>query len=78
MIRRILPLFLIAAFVIACTTNKITGRSQFTLLPEAELQQMAVAEYQSFLTSNKVVASNTSKDAEMVNRVGSENCGRHQ
>lgn len=70
MIRRILPLFLIAAFVIACTTNKITGRSQFTLLPEAELQQMAVAEYQSFLTSNKVVASNTSKDAEMVNRVG--------
>lgn len=70
MIRSILSLFLVAAIIIACSTNKITGRSQFTLLPEAELQQMALTEYQTFLSSNKVVASSSSRDADMVNRIG--------
>lgn len=70
MIRKLLFVFVIAAIAIACSTNRITGRSQFKLLPEAELQQMAVAEYQSFLTSNKVVSSSNNRDAEMVNRVG--------
>lgn len=70
MIRNLLLLFVVAAVAIACSTNAITGRSQFKLLPEAELQQMAVAEYQSFLSSAKVVASSNNRDAEMVNRVG--------
>jgi len=70
MIRNLLLLFIVAAIAIACSTNAITGRSQFKLLPETELQQMAVSEYQTFLTSNKVVSSSTNRDAEMVNRVG--------
>ncbi|MDX1955599.1 MAG: M48 family metallopeptidase, partial [Chitinophagaceae bacterium] len=40
------------------------------LLPETELQTMATAEYSQFLSANKVVATNVSKDAEMVKRVG--------
>lgn len=65
-------LFIITASVIAvsCSNNSVTGRSQFKLLPEDQLQQMAVTEYQTFLSANKVVTASTNRDAEMVNRVG--------
>ena len=55
---------------IACSRNAVTGRNQLSLIPEAQLQQMAVGEYQSFLSTNKVVSSSNNKDAEMVKRVG--------
>lgn len=58
-------------FIMACTTNAITGRSQLSLVSESTLQQEAVTQYKSFLTSNKVVSSTNNKDAEMVKRVGS-------
>ncbi len=70
MIRTIVALFIFSGFVIACSKNSITGRSQFKLLPESELQGMATQQYQQFLSSNKVVAASASKDAEMVVRVG--------
>lgn len=54
----------------ACTRNAITGRNQLSLISESTLQQEAVAQYQSFLSQNKIVSANTSKDAEMVRRVG--------
>ncbi|HSV09619.1 MAG TPA: M48 family metallopeptidase [Hanamia sp.] len=57
-------------FLAACTTNKITGRSQLSLVPESTLQQEAVTQYQTFLSQNKVVSSSANKDAEMVKRVG--------
>ncbi len=69
MIRIILSLFLITG-VISCSKNALTGKSQFTLLPESQLQTMASQEYVQFLSSNKVVASSANKDAEMVKRVG--------
>lgn len=56
--------------VISCTKNPITQRRQFKLLPESTLQSMAAGEYQQFLSQNKVVTSNTNRDAEMVRRVG--------
>src|ERR1043165_3296935 len=59
------------ALVIACTQNKITGRSQLSLVSESQLQQMAQTEYKQFLSESKVVSSSQSKDAEMVRRVGS-------
>ncbi len=69
--KRIIAFFLVAATItVSCTRNPLTGKSQFTLLPEAELQSMAQQEYTQFLTTNKVVATTTSKDAEMVRRVG--------
>jgi len=55
----------------ACSHNAVTGRKQLSLIPESQLQQMAVAEYQTFLTQNNVVNNAGSKDAEMVKRVGS-------
>ncbi|MEO8961392.1 MAG: M48 family metallopeptidase [Ginsengibacter sp.] len=57
-------------FIVGCTTNAITGRSQLSLVSEASLQSEAVQQYKSFLSENKVVSSNTNKDAEMVKRVG--------
>ena len=65
-------LFLLAAipFAQACTTNAVTGRKQLQLFPESTLQAEAVSQYQSFLSENKVVSQNNSRDAEMVRRVG--------
>lgn len=54
----------------ACTRNAITGRKQASLFPEATLRQQALTEYRSFLSQNKTISENTSKDAEMVRRVG--------
>ncbi|SEV93723.1 Peptidase family M48 [Chitinophaga sp. YR573] len=58
------------AFMMACARVPITGRSQLNLIPESTMQSMALQEYQTFLTTNKTVSSATSKDAEMVKRVG--------
>lgn len=70
MIQRITSFFILSALLIACSKNALTGKSQLTLLPESELQTMAIGEYQTFLSSNKVVAASNNRDAEMVKRVG--------
>jgi predicted Zn-dependent protease len=70
MIRRLLSVFTVAAFVIACSKNPLTGKSQLTLVPESEIQAMATQEYQQFLSTNKVVSASNNRDAEMVKRVG--------
>jgi len=67
--KSLLVLIIIPAFI-SCTTNAVTGRKQLSLFPESTLQAEAISQYQSFLSTNKVVSSNTSKDAEMVKRVG--------
>lgn len=68
--KKLVLLFTALSFMIACTTNKVTGRKQLALFGEATLQQEALTQYQSFLSENKVVNSTSNKDAEMVKRVG--------
>lgn len=68
--KRIIFLFFALALVIACSKNVITNRNQLKLFAEETLQQQALTEYQSFLSQNKVLSTNTNKDAEMVKRVG--------
>jgi predicted Zn-dependent protease len=70
MIKKIILSLLIGASVAGCTKNAVTGRSQFKLLPESQLQSMATTQYQEFLSTNKVVSANGNRDAEMVTRVG--------
>jgi len=70
MVRKITSIFLLSAFVIACSKNSITGRNQFKLVPESDLQSMASQQYQQFLSTNAVVSSSNNRDAEMVRRVG--------
>jgi predicted Zn-dependent protease len=69
MMRTITRILILSVFIIACSKNSITGRKQFKLLPESELQNMAASQYQQFLSTNKVVNS-TDRDVEMVRRVG--------
>lgn len=60
---------LITGFLGGCAMNMVTGRNQLSLVPESQLQTMALAEYNTFLTANKVLnASNN--NAAMVDRVG--------
>jgi predicted Zn-dependent protease len=70
MIRTALSIFVIAAFAWSCSTNALTGKQQFTLLPESDVQSMAITQYQEFLSTNKVIASSNNRDVEMVRRVG--------
>ncbi|TXJ29260.1 MAG: M48 family peptidase [Chitinophagaceae bacterium] len=70
MTRITLFVFLLAGGLISCTRNALTGKSQLTLLPESQLQSMALQEYTTFLSSSKVVSPSGNRDAEMVKRVG--------
>ena len=68
--KQILSCLLIISLLISCSTNLVTGRKQLSLVSETELQTVAKQQYQTFLSSNKVVSAGASKDAEMVRRVG--------
>src|SRR6266581_4443690 len=70
MVRTITRILILSSFIIACSKNSITGRKQFKLVPDAELQAMGATQYQQFLATNKVVSNNTDHDVEMVRRVG--------
>jgi predicted Zn-dependent protease len=58
-------------FVVSCQKNPLTGRSQLALVPKADVENMAQQQYRQFLTQSRVVSPNASKDAEMIQRVGS-------
>lgn len=48
MFRRIFALALIVAGVLSCRTVPVTGRSQFILIPNAEMQAMSYQQYDTF------------------------------
>lgn len=70
MTRLFTALFVAISFIVACSTNPLTKKSQLTLLPESELQAMGTQQYQQFLSTNRVVSPSGNRDAEMVRRVG--------
>ncbi|MEJ7912908.1 MAG: M48 family metallopeptidase [Chitinophagaceae bacterium] len=70
MVKQITAFFLVAALIVSCSTNPVTGRRQLKLVPESQLQGMADQEYRKFLSSNRVVNPSSDRDAEMVRRVG--------
>lgn len=68
--KKIVGVTILFVVVIACSRNAITGRKQLQFFNESDIQAMALQEYRTFLTKNKVVATAVNKDAEMVRRVG--------
>ena len=54
----------------SCSRVPITNRKQMNLLPESELQSMALAEYQGFLKQNPSVTGTS--DAQMVKNIGTK------
>lgn len=68
--KKLFSLIIIATFLVNCSTNRVTGRKQLSLVPESQLQMMAAQQYNSFLTENKVLSPSQSKEAAMVQRIG--------
>lgn len=65
-----LIIFFVTTLIAGCSLNLVTGRKQFSLVPESELQMMATSEYNAFLSDHKVLNPSGNSDAAMVNRVG--------
>lgn len=55
----------------SCYTNPVTGRSSVNLVDESTMRTMATQQYATFLSQNPAVPATSSRDAEMVQRVGS-------
>ena len=68
--KKIILYIFIASVLTGCILNKVTGRKQLSLVQESELQLMAVSQYNTFLSENKVLNPGSSKDAALVDRVG--------
>ncbi|MBR9915263.1 MAG: M48 family metallopeptidase [Algicola sp.] len=56
------------ALFLSCATNPFTGKKTLALVPNSQLFPTAFAQYDQFLTENKVVTGTS--DAEMIKRVG--------
>jgi predicted Zn-dependent protease len=69
-VKKILLAVALFSLAVSCTRNAVTGRKQLSLIPESQLQQMALQEYKQFLSQSNVVSNAVNKDAEMVRRVG--------
>lgn len=67
-----LPAFccILALGLSSCSRVPITGRRQLNLVPESTVQQLALTQYTSFLSSNHTVSEGSSTDARMVQTVG--------
>ena len=53
-----ISVLLFVAFILAgCALNLVTGRNQLSLVKESDLRLMAVSQYNTFLTENKVLSS---------------------
>lgn len=68
--KRLFLMIVLAGLLGSCTTNRVTGRKQLSLVPESELQLMATQQYDAFLKENKVINPSQNKDAEMVRNIG--------
>ena len=56
------------ALILSCAINPFTGKKTMALVPNSQLFPTAFAQYDQFLTENKVVTGTS--DAEMITRVG--------
>lgn len=66
--KNILTVLVIFALIFSCATNPFTGKKTMALVPNSQLFPTAFAQYNQFLTDNKVVTGTS--DAEMITRVG--------
>jgi predicted Zn-dependent protease len=70
--KKFIYLLIIASIFTGCVLNQVTGRKQLSLVSDSELRLMAVDQYNKFLSENKILNSNTSRDAALVDRVGAK------
>jgi predicted Zn-dependent protease len=66
--KKIIIVLGVVLFVISCAINPFTGKKTMALVPNSQLFPTAFAQYNQFLTDNKVITG--TKDSEMITRVG--------
>lgn len=68
--KKYLPITLLFTLLIAVSCSKVpvTGRNQFTLVPDGMINSMSLSQYKDVLKENKVVTTGT--DVQMVKTVG--------
>lgn len=69
-LKRTLALAVVTVFIISCAKVPISGRRQLHLLPEREMNSLALSEYRSFLRTSKI--STDATNTAMVKRTGSK------
>ncbi|WP_206285866.1 M48 family metallopeptidase [Yeosuana marina] len=67
-IKKVSVLLAILVLILSCATNPFTGKQTMALVPNSQLFPTAFAQYDQFLTDNKVIKGTA--DAAMVTRVG--------
>lgn len=70
MMRNFLIIATLLSLAIACSKVPLTGRKQFSLIPESTISQMSDGEYKTFLSKNHVIT--TGADATMVKQIGQD------
>lgn len=66
--KRIVVIICLITLYLSCATNPFTGNKTLALVPNSELFPTSFAQYNQFLSENKVVKSTA--NAEMITRVG--------
>ena len=66
--KNIIATLFVVALILACTTNPFTGKQTMALVPNSQLFPTAFAQYDQFLTENKILKG--TRDSEMITRVG--------
>ena len=65
-----MTILIVALLMLACSQNPITGRKQLTLLPDDQMNTMALQEYQQFLATNKSSVLSSGANVDLVKKVG--------
>ncbi|MFT2007938.1 M48 family metallopeptidase [Pontibacter sp. 13R65] len=68
MLKQIVTFSLAVVMLVACTTVPITGRRQFSLVPDSQMMALSYDAYDQFLKENKL--SNDAQATAMVKRTG--------
>lgn len=66
--KKLLVIIFAIALYLSCATNPFTGNKTLALVPNSEIFPTSFAQYNQFLSENKIVKSTT--NAEMITRVG--------
>lgn len=61
-------IIIVLFFSLSCTTVPITGRQQFSILPDSAMLAMSLQQYNEFLKTNKI--SRNQEQTQMVKKVG--------
>ena len=67
-LRNFLTLLLFTVAVISCSTVKMTGRSQFNMVPNSQIFPASFAQYNGFIQEHKTSSNKT--ESERIRRIG--------